>query len=59
MDALVSWILLVLVQKEGFLGQGFGTEAACQEVRQEVLKRAEVLAVSACTPIKLESNEAK
>ncbi len=53
MDALVMWVFLALIQAQGPVGAGFGSEATCREAVVEMAKMPDVVAISECIPIKL------
>ena len=47
------WFLLLLIQGHGPVGQGFGSQEACEEVRAEAIADVSVLAASECTPLQV------
>jgi len=54
----VLYLLVVLLQGQGPTGLIFGSQAECQELRVEVSKRDEVLAVSECLSVPLAKGNA-
>lgn len=57
--ALVFWFVMVLLQKDGVVGLGYGEKANCEEARIELKADPDVLAVSECTSSVLTPNKAE
>ena len=58
-EPIISWVLLVLLQKEGFVGLEFGTEEECTESRPTIASKEEVLAISECQAVTIKPVERK
>ena len=52
-DPIFAYLLLVLVNGQGMSGEGFGAINDCEARHAELLKEADVLAVSECTRLEL------
>lgn len=53
METLVSWVLLAVLQTQGFVGVGFSTQQECESTRLYLLQQEDTVAVSACVQIPL------
>lgn len=56
---ITFWFILALAQGMGAVGQGFGSEEACQIYRDELRENEDVLKLSECLKVTLYSPEKK
>ena len=54
MEPIILWMFLAVMQMKGLAGGAQTTQAACEEARQEVLAKLEVIAITECSAVTLE-----